>query len=83
MMLFEIGGRLCHPPSLLSEGFKDWMYIAFFTSLSNHLCSTDSIIVLSDVMVCLGLCVCMRFKSSDVVELGLLCSTNLAFSEII
>ena len=42
MMLFQIGGRLYRPPSLLSEGFKARMCIASFTPLSNHLCSTST-----------------------------------------
>ena len=73
--------RLYRPPSLLSEGFKARMCIASFTPLSNHLCSTASIFVFSNVMVWSGLSVCMCFETSDVVELGLLCSPNLAFSE--
>ena len=81
MMLFQIGGRLYCPPSLLSEGFKARMCIASFTPLSNHLCSTSSIFVFSNMMVWSGLSVCMCFETSDVVELGLLCSPNLAFSE--
>ena len=81
MMLFQIGGRLYRPPSLLSEGFKARMCIASFTPLSNHLCSTASIFVFSNVMVWSGLSVCMCFETSDVVELSLLCSPNLAFSE--
>ena len=81
MMLFQIGGRLYHPPSRLSEGFKPRMCIASFTPLSNHLCSTASIFVFSNVMVWSGLLVCMCFETSDVVELGLQCSPNLAFNE--
>ena len=59
MMLFQIGGRLYHPPSLLSEGFKARMCIASFTPLSNHLCSTSSIFVFSKIMVWSGLSVCV------------------------
>ena len=81
MMLFQIEGRLYCPPSLLSEGFKARMCIASFTPLSNHLCSTSSIFVFSNMMVWSGLSVCMCFETSDVVELGLLCSPNLAFGE--
>ena len=81
MILFQIGGRLYRPPSLLSEGFKARMCIASFTPLSNHLCSTTSIFVFSNMMVWSLLSVCMCFETSDVVELGLLCSPNLAFSE--
>ena len=81
MMLFQIGGRLYHPPSLLSEGLKARMCIASFTPLSNHLCSTVSIFVFSNVMVWSGLLVCMCFETSDVVVLCFLCSPNLAFSE--
>ena len=80
-MLFQIGGRLYRPPSLLSEGFKARMCIASFTPLSHHLCSTASIFKFSNVMVRSGLSVCMCFETSDVLELGLLCSPNLAFSE--
>ena len=80
MMLFQIGGRLYRPPSLLSEGFKARICIAS-SPLSNHLCSTFSILVFSNMMVWSGLSVCMCFETSDVVELGLLCSPNLAFSE--
>ena len=74
-------GRLYRPPSLLSEGFKAQICIASFTPLSNHLCSTSSILVFSNMMVWSGLSVCMCFETSDVVELGLLRSPNLAFSE--
>ena len=81
MMLFQIGGRLYRPRSLLSEGFKARICIASFTPLSNHWCSTSSILVFSNMMVWSGLSVCMCFETSDVVELGLLCSPNLAFSE--
>ena len=63
-------GRLYRPPSLLSEGIKTRMCIASFTPLSNHLCSTASIFVFSNVMVWSGLSVCMCFETSDVVELG-------------
>ena len=45
MILFQTWVRLYHPPSLLSEGFKVQMYIASFTPLSNHMCSTDSILI--------------------------------------
>ena len=81
MMLFQIGGRLCCAPSLLSEGFKAQMCIASLTPFSNRLCSTASIFIFSNVMVWSGVSVCMCFETSDVVELGLLCSPNLAFSE--
>ena len=81
MMLFQIGSRLYHPPSLLSEGFKARMCIASFTPLLNHLCSTASIFIFSSVMVWSGLLVCMCVEASDVVELSLLCSPNLAFNE--
>ena len=56
-MLFQTRGRLYHPPSLLSEGFKARMQIASFTLLSNPLCSTDNIFVFSIVMLWLGLSV--------------------------
>ena len=81
IMLFQIGGRFYHPPPLLSEGFKSWMCIASLTPLFNPLCSTNSVFVFSNVMVWLGLSVCMYFETSDVVKLSLLCSPNLAFSE--
>ena len=80
IMLFQIGGSWYYPPSLLRSGaFR--MCITSFTPLSNHLCSTDSILVFSNVIVWLGLSVCMCFETSDVVELGLQCSPNLAVSE--
>ena len=50
MMLFHTGGRWYLPPSLFSEGFRARMYMASFTPLSNHFDSTDSILMLSNVM---------------------------------
>ena len=72
IMFYQIRGRLYRLPSLLSEGFKAQMYIASLTPLSNHLCFTNNIVVFSNVMVWLGLSVCICFKTSDVVELCIL-----------
>ena len=55
--------------------------IASFTSLSNHLCSTNKILVFSNVMLWLGLSECICLETSEVGKLGLLCSPNLGFSE--
>ena len=80
IMLFQIWGRL-YVLRLYCEGFIARMCITSFTPLLNHLCSTDSISLFSHLMVWFGLSVCMFFDTSDVVELGFLCSPNPAFSE--
>ena len=82
MMLSHTGGRLYLPPSLLRLGFSALRQMASFTPLSNHLGSVVRILVLSSSTVCSGWSVCICFATSEVVELGLRCSLNLAFSDL-
>ena len=79
MMLFQTGGRLCHQQSLLSEGFKARMLIASFTPLSNNLCSMDNIFVFSNMMVWLGLSVCM-LQANYVIRHFVKCLKNSVIS---
>ena len=82
MMLSHTGGRLYLPRSLLRLLFSALMWMASFTPLSNHLGSVVRISVLSSSTVCSSWSVCICFATSEVVELGLRCSLNLAFSDL-
>ena len=52
IMLSLTSGKLYRPRSLLRFGFRVLMYMAFFTTLSNHLDSVVSISVFSNSTEC-------------------------------
>ena len=76
-----MGDKLWRPPSLLSKGHRVRMWIASFTPLSNHLGSTSKISALAISMECPGSVVCMCLDTSEVEELGRLCSMNRALND--
>ena len=78
LMMSHTGGKLYLPPSLLMLGLWALMYMASFTSLSNHLGSVVNTSVFCNSTECWGWSTWMCFETSEVIELDHQCSLNLA-----
>ena len=80
-VLFHTSSRLYLPASLLSVGLFILICMASLTPLSNNFSSTSKLSTLSRDMLWSGLSQFMCLDTSELTELDLLCSDNLAFKD--
>ncbi len=81
-LLVNTLGGLYLPPSLFRDESVTRMCMASMTPHSNHLCSTSKMLVSSKDILRSGWSKCTWRDTSDVTELGLLCSKKRCFNDL-